>query len=361
MATIQWRPEVNALTTPQSYRILFLPRNMVGTADMAARMAKALPNYTEAEFRTFIDLHNQLITESLTNGEQVTEENAFTYSLSFTGRLDSPDDPLPPLDECLHVRVHASPPLAETVRRNGRAERLPLAEKLPLIATAKDTLFELKNVLNPDGALQLTGDDLSFDRSQPGAGSCALEGTAGGRTVQSRFIKVEESEVIFMPDIPAQSHPWNNEFRVSISTRYSEHGTMRTGIYARLLRSPLTLSNFGHPNPQEVGILSSGGAASPYVSATGGSVSADETLRIQAVLDMRADALLFSLLDMKEEEGRTGAAVTVTADGEQTLQGFSGSAVSSLDIRVNDYAALKDLIRNKYGGRLADVLKVETA
>ena len=42
MATIQWRPEINALTTPQSYRILFLPRNVAGKADMAARMAEVL-------------------------------------------------------------------------------------------------------------------------------------------------------------------------------------------------------------------------------------------------------------------------------------------------------------------------------
>ena len=359
MSTIQWRPEINAMTTPQSYWIRFVPRNVVNTAELAARMAKALPNYTEAEFRTFLDLHNQLITESLTNGEQVTEENAFTYSLSFTGRLDSPDDPLPPLEECLHVRVHASQPLVETVAKNGRAERLPQAEKLPLITTSKDTLLELKNVLNPDGALQLTGDDLYFDRSRADE-SCVIEGAAGGRTAQSRFIKVEESEIIFMPEIPAQAHPWNNEFRVSVTTRYSEHGTLRTGIYARMLRSPLTLSRFGHPNPQEVGILTGGGAASPYVSAISGSVSADDTLRIQAVIDMHQDLLLFSLLDM-HEEGRTGAAVPVSENGEQTLQGFSGSAVSSLTVRVDEYAALKDMVRNKYGGRLIDVLKVETA
>jgi uncharacterized ubiquitin-like protein YukD len=53
--------------------------------------------------------------------------------------------------------------------------------------------------------------------------------------------------------------------------------------------------------------------------------------------------------------------VTVTANGSFTVPGFSGSAVSSLDIRVNDYAALKALIRNSYSSRLVDVLKVETA
>ena len=50
--------------------------------------------------------------------------------------------------------------------------------------------------------------------------------------------------------------------------------------------------------------------------------------------------------------------MTVAANGEYTLQGFAGSAVSSLSVRVNDYAALLDLVRDQYYGRLADVLEV---
>lgn len=358
MATIQWRPEINALTTPQSYRILYLPRTVLGTADVATLMAKALPNYSEEEFKTFITLHNQIIAETLSTGGQVTEENDFTYSLSFTGRLDSPDDPLPPLDECLHIRIHASQPLTEAVRQAAQTERLPEEKKLPLISTAQDTVLGLKDVLNPAGLLQLTGTDMSFDRSQADAG-CVIEGTQSGKTVQTRFGKIEDSEIIVMPDIPAQAHPWNNEYTVSVSTRYSGHGTLRTGTYSRMLRSPLTLTKMGHPNPPETGILT-GKESSPHVSVTGGSVAADETVRIQAVFDARTDALLFSLLDM-QEGGKTGTAASVTANGNVTLQGFSGSAVTSLSIRVNSYAALKEMIRSSYGGRVVDVLKVETA
>ena len=80
-------------------------------------------------------------------------------------------------------------------------------------------------------------------------------------------------------------------------------------------------------------------------------------LRIQAVFDIRNSVLLLSLLGMKED-GPAGAVVTVTANGAYTLQGFAGSAVSSLSVRVNDYAALVDLVRDQYYGRLADVLDV---
>jgi hypothetical protein len=359
MATIQWRPEINALTVPQSYWIRFMPRNTAGRKDIAADIARQHPNFNEADILTILQAHDEAVQTRLLNGEQVTMEGSFSYFLSFTGRLDSADDPLPPLDDCLHVSVRVSQAFLDTLRRDGQAERLPEEKKLPLISSAQDSLLKLKDVLNPDGALLLTGDNLAFDPAAPDAGRCIIAGTQSGSTVQTRLLKVEQSEILLMPEIPAQAHPWNNEYTVSISTRYSEHGTLRTGSYGRMLRSPLTLTKMGHPNPPEVGILT-GKAAAAYVSVTGGSVSANETLRIQVLLDQRADALLFSLLDM-QEGGRAGAAVTVTANGSVTLPGFAGSAVTNLTVRVNNYAGLKEMLRNDYGSRMADVLKVETA
>uniref|UniRef100_UPI004056FA84 hypothetical protein n=1 Tax=Candidatus Electronema sp. TaxID=2698783 RepID=UPI004056FA84 len=359
MATIQWRPEINALTVPQSYWIRFMPRNTAGRKDIAADIARTHPNFNEADILTILQAHDESVQTRLVNGEQVTMEGSFSYFLSFTGRLDSADDPLPPLDDCLHVSVRVSQAFLDTLRRDGQAERLPEEKKLPLISSAKDSLLKLKDVLNPDGALLLTGDNLAFDQTAPDAGRCVIAGTQSGSVVQTRLLRVEQSEILLMPEIPAQAHPWNNEYTVSISTRYSEHGTLRTGSYGRMLRSPLTLTKMGHPNPPEVGILT-GKAAAAYVSVTGGSVSANETLRIQVLLDQRADALLFSLLDM-QEGGRAGAVVTVTANGSVTLPGFAGSAVTNLTVRVNNYAGLKEMLRNDYGSRMADVLKVETA
>lgn len=177
--------------------------------------------------------------------------------------------------------------------------------------------------------------------------------------MQTRLNLVSNTAIMLMPDIPAQSHPWNNEYTVSVTTRYTEHGTPRTGTYERMLRLPLTLSNFGHPNPPETDMLT-GGAASPYVTATGGAVSADTRLRIQVLQDLQEERLLFSLLDMKEG-GVAGSEVAVTQNGNSALPGFSGSNLSSLNIRVNDYAGLWELVRNSYSGRLVDVLDVKVA
>ncbi|WP_417914738.1 hypothetical protein [Candidatus Electronema sp. JM] len=356
MPTIQWRPAVNALTVPQSYKILFVPRNTVGYSELAAEIAAENPNWNAELVEAVLRAERKAVLRHLSNGDQITLEDAFSCRLSFLGKLDAPDDPLPNRDDLLQVNIHASAPFMRELRHAAQLERLAPEQKQPLIAAAEDSKFKLKDVLNPKGVLRLTGANLFFEEGAEGCG-CVIEGTRSGRAVQSQFAQIANSSVLLVPDIPAQAHPWNNEYTLSLSTQYTEHGTVRTGIYERKLRAPLTVPLSGHPHPPETGILS-GSTDAPLVSVTGGTASADEMLRIQAVLDIHAGHLLFSLLDM-EEGGKAGPAVTVTANGTLTVQGFPGSAVSSLALRVNDFTALMKMARNVYSGRVVDVLEVK--
>ncbi|MCI5150923.1 MAG: hypothetical protein D3916_16325, partial [Candidatus Electrothrix sp. MAN1_4] len=81
----------------------------------------------------------------------------------------------------------------------------------------------------------------------------------------------------------------------------------------------------------------------------------DERLRIQVIQDLVEERLLFSLIDMKDGSA-SGAAIPVAGNGPYTLPGFSGSAVSNLEIRVDQYSALWNMVRNDYQGRLVDIL-----
>ncbi len=353
MATVQWRPEINALTKPQSWRPLHLPRSTSGNNDLAARIAQKHSALDEEMVKITLKALVEEIKLDLINGNQAALEDAFTFRVSLNARLDAPDAPLPPIEEVLNVRVIVSQVFLEEVQRLAQLERLPASKKLPLISKAEDMVLKLNDVLNPNGALHLSGSDLLFDPADEACG-CVLEGTRSGRRRQTRCTAVFNSEVTFLPDIPPQNDPWNNEYILSISTQYTEHGTLRTGIYERRLRTPLTLANFGHPNPPDVGILT-GNAAAAYVTVTGGALNADETLRIQAVHDLHEGSLAFNLLDMTEG-GRAGAAVKVPANGPVTLAGFSGSALSSLSLTVNNFADLVKMIRGNYSGRLVDVL-----
>ena len=358
MPSVQVRPEINALTKPQSYSLRFVPKDTLGYDELAAEVVQLHPNYAPEDVKTIIMAAMEQISVNLNNGNQIVLPDAFTFNLSFTARLDKPDDPLPPVEEMLNVRAHPSRAFTEKTGQDMQIERLQMIEKAPLVTAAEDTVLGLDDVLYSEGALQLTGSNLLFDPKRADEG-CLIEGTRSGSRKQSRFVGIANTEVTILPDIPAQDDPWNNEYLLTIASRYTEHGTLRTSIYRRRLRTPLTLTNFGHPNPPEVGILT-GNAAAPYVTVTGGTLSADETVRIQVILDVHAGSLEFNLLNMSAD-GQAGAAVLVTANGDYVLPGFSGSALSSLNITVNNFDDLVAMIRSHYSSRLVDVLMMQVA
>ncbi len=110
-------------------------------------------------------------------------------------------------------------------------------------------------------------------------------------------------------------------------------------------------------NPPETGILT-GSAALAYVSINAGTLTARERLRIQVEYNVQDDLLAFRLIDMRDG-GAEGPMVPMTANGEFILLGFAGSAVSDLELTINNYAALKTMVRYDYDGRLVDILDVE--
>uniref|UniRef100_UPI004056A509 DUF4469 domain-containing protein n=1 Tax=Candidatus Electronema sp. TaxID=2698783 RepID=UPI004056A509 len=351
MATVQWRPEVNALTTPQSWRPLHLPRSTSGNNDLAARIAQKHSALDEEMVKITLKALVEEIKLDLINGNQAALEDAFTFRVSLNARLDAPDAPLPPAEEVLNVRVIVSQVFLEEVQRLAQLERLPASKKLPLITSAEDMVLKLNDVLNPNGALHLSGSALLFDQENEDCG-CVLEGTRGGRQRQTRCTAVFNSEITLLPDIPVQQDPWNNEYILSISTQYTENGTLRTGIYERRLRTPLAVV-LG----TETGILSGGGTV-PLVSVTGGTLTAASArVRIQVLLDAQDGDLRFSLLDMKDG-GATGNAVRVAANGTYTLPGYADSGLTALEVQVNQYNTLAGMVRSPYGGRLVDILDV---
>ena len=358
MCPIHWRPEVNPLTVPPSYKIRHVPTGSMDTEGIAAAMAEENPNYTIEETRMMLDTLEKVIRKSLLEGKQTTLDGFVSFGVSFTGRLDDPEDPLPPVEDSLQVNAYILNPFLKLFRQLADPQRDPRSEKLPIIDTAEDTTLGLHDVLEATGALRMTGTNLAFNQASLDEG-CTITGTRSGTQKQTRFVTISNSEVTLLPDIPAQDDPWNNEYRITLSTRYTEHGNLRTNIYRNRLRTPLAVPGLGLPTPPETGILT-GSAAVPYVGVNGGTVTADERLRIQVVQDLLDERLLFNLIDM-HEGGAAGAEVVVTENGEYILPGFAGSAVSTLEITVNDYAALWDMLRSDYNGRLVDILDVAMA
>ena len=211
----------------------------------------------------------------------MTKEGCCSWFPSFTGRLENPDDPLPPLEECLQVNVRISQPYLERHPPRCADRTRRHADKLPVITSAEDSVLGLDDVLRADGMLRITGSNLFFDRKDS-ASYCLIEGTHNGSAVQSRLGTISNTEIILMPDVPSQTQPWHNEYRLSVTTHYTEHGTPRTGIYKRMLRTML-----GVRIGDDSGI-SAVAATVPLVTVSGGVLAAEGAqVRIQVVRDMR--------------------------------------------------------------------------
>lgn len=353
MPTIQWRPEINALTVPQSYKMRFVPHSVIDTNALAAQIAATHPVYNQSLVKAMIEVIMQAIQQNLIDGNQIVLTEALSISLGFTAKLDSPESPLPKIEEMLNVQIRALASFVKEIQNKAQLERLPMTQKVPIINTTEDTSLKLKDVLHNEGIIQLTGTNLFFDKA-PRDWQCLLEGTRNGSAVQTRLGPISATSLVFVPDIPLQDAPWNNEYTVSITTRYTENGTLRTGTYLRRLRTPIAWD--GLPHEGGTGILT-GSAVVPYVTIESGTVGADEMLRLQAVFDPRESQLRFSLLDM-QEGGKVGVSVTVTANGNYTLSGFAGSSVSTMLLTVHSYSELIELVRHGYSGRLVEVVDI---
>jgi hypothetical protein len=349
MKSIQWRIELNALTNPPSYRAIVVPKDTFGYARLAERIVLKNPVCSAEQAEAVLRTKDETILEILLEGCHVALENSCAYILSVSGRMEEPDDQLPP-NSAVNVRIHPARPFVEKLRQEAHLERLPPEQKAPVIAGAEDTVLGLNDVLNSGGVLRLAGTDMLFD-PKTSTGECVIEGTREGRVVQTRFAMISNSLVLVVPEIPSQTQPYNNEYRVLISTRYTAHGTLRTGTYQRLLRTPLVVQLGSND-----GILSGVEASAPLVRVTGGQLSAEGArVRIQAAINAQDGQLRFNLLDMNEG-GSAGNAVAVTANGAYTLPGYAGSGVTTLEVTVLDYTALFNKIREEYTSRLVDIL-----
>lgn len=237
MATLQWRPAVNSLTKPVSCRIQIIPRNIAGYEEMAADISAAHPVYNADLVRSLAPLIMEWVQDRLINGDQVTLPNSFIYRVSAQGRLDSPDAPLPNDEDMLQASISGTRDFMRRLRAEAKLERLPMNEKLPHINSAEDTKLKLPDVLNPAGLLHLSGSNLYFDEDDPQC-NCVIRGTESGERKQSTFGVLSNSEILLSPDIPAQSHPWNNEHTISLTTQYTEHGWHLSAQAAQPAGSP---------------------------------------------------------------------------------------------------------------------------
>jgi hypothetical protein len=349
MATIQWRPEGNLLTNPKSYKARIMPRVTMDYAAVAEAIAARNPNFSAVAVETILRELREEVRIQLNNGNAVVLKDFCSFKTTANVRLETPSSPMPPPGSSLMTTISASRTLRDDVRTGASYEKLPATEKAPVITSIVDTHYNLPDVITAFFIMDVVGSNLQIGPDIEGS-KVTITGSRNGEYNPTVFPERKPSRILFSANQSSQTDPWNNEWQVSVTTRYTENGSLRTGTYNRYLRAPLTISHSALPK----GCLSSGetAALANVTDNTG-----NETIRICADVNAQDDILRFWLTGMTQDSA-VGDAVIINANQAYTLTGFAGSAVTSLEVTTVNWEAIKTLVKTKYTNRMYDILNI---
>lgn len=354
MATIQWRPESNPLTNPKSYKARILHRLTMDYAAVSEAISARNPNFSAATVETILRELREEVRIQLNNGNSVALKDFCSFKTSANVRLETASSPMPAPGASLMTVISASRTLRDDVRQGASYEKLHADEKSPVITEFMNTSLGLPNVYSASYPICImTGSNLLIGPGIAGS-NLTIAGTKSTSTVITDFVERKPSKISFLSNVPSQTNSWNNEYQATVTTRYTENGSLRSGTYSSYLRCDLTISSGALPK----GILSSNeNAALANVTAVTGATA---NIRICADVNAQDDILRLWMADMTQD-GEIGDAVIVNDNAAYTINGYAGSLITSIEITTVDWAALKTLVKTKYLGRMYDILDMVIA
>jgi hypothetical protein len=351
MATIQWRPESNPLTNPKSYKARILHRVTMDYAAVAEAISARNPNFSAIAVETILRELREEVRIQLNNGNAVALKDFCSFRTSANVRLETASSPMPSPGTSLMTVISASRTLRDDVRQGASYEKLPAEEKSPVITEFMNTMLGLPNVLDSNGYLAVVkGSNILIGPGIAGS-KMTIEGTQSGSTVQTDFAERTPAKISFSTMIPSQAFAWNNEYTVSITTRYTENGSLRVSTYSQYLRQSMDYTIGSLPR----GVLSST-TATAIVDITAYS-GATQTVRLCADVNSQDDTLRIWMADMTAN-GEVGNSVIINDDTGYTIDGYPGALITSIGIETIDWAALKTLVKTKYAGRMYDIVRL---
>ena len=232
---IQYKVIPNYLTNPPSSTARPVPRNTLDYDALATRINLHNPTIPAATARSVLEAFREEVIRQLADGNTINLAGFMSFVTTLPVRLDQPPDDLPP--DPVDVKAKPSVVLKQEVARRAEYERLPYSEKTPDISAAYDTNTNLPNWIRGDYGFRLDGSNIGFDGADPAQGVFLTD--ADGRIVrQTRISLNNPSKIIITPDFGgAPAVPPNVEKTIAVRSRYTANGQLRTGEYAKHLRS----------------------------------------------------------------------------------------------------------------------------
>ena len=232
---IQYKVIPNYLTNPPSSAARPVPRNTLDYDALAEQINLHNPTIPADTARAVLEACREEVIRQLADGNTINLPGFLSFITTLPVRLEHPADDLPPAP--VDVKARPSVVLKEEVAQQAEYERLPYSEKAPDISAAYDTNTSLADWIRPDYGFRLDGSNIGFDGADPAQG-VFLTDAAGHIVPQTRVSLNNPSKIIITPEFggePAVSP--NVEKTIAVRSRYTKNGQLRTGEYAKHLRS----------------------------------------------------------------------------------------------------------------------------
>jgi hypothetical protein len=232
---IQYKVIPNYLTNPPSYTARPVPQNTLDYDALAAQIHLHNPTIPADTAKAVLEAFREEVIRQLADGNTINLAGFVSFVVSLPVRLNQPTDDLPP--NPVDVKAKPSVVLKQEVMQQAVYVRLPYSEKAPDISAAYDTNTNFANWIRPDYGFRLDGSNIGFDAADPAQGVFLTD--ADGHIIQQTKISLNNpSKIIITPDFGgALAVSPHVEKTIEVRSRYTENGQLRTGEYAKHLRS----------------------------------------------------------------------------------------------------------------------------
>ncbi|MCI5132131.1 MAG: DUF4469 domain-containing protein [Candidatus Electrothrix sp. EH2] len=343
---IQYKVVPNYLTNPPSSTARPVPRNTLDYDSLAEQINLHNPTIPANTAKAVLEAAREEVIRQLVNGNTINLSGFVSFITTLPARLDQPSDDLPP--DAVNVKARPSISLKQEVAQQATYERLPYSEKTPDISAAYDTNTRFPDWIRPDYGFRLDGSDIGFDAADPSQG-VFLTDAAGNVVQQTRISLNEPSKIIITPDfgVHADLSP-NVEKTIAVRSRYTKNGQLRTGEYAKYLRSTDVVMS-GQPKL----FVSGGNTDGPLLVSS--YLGQQVMCRFEAVY--RTDDRIS--LAVGPLEGTLGPEVILSPQGGDTvLTGLN----ADVTVNVTDSGAYELFVANllSYGRYMVEVCDLST-
>lgn len=348
---IEYNVVENLLTSPPSYSMRAVPK-LIHTFDSLAREINIHnPTIPTITAKSVLEAFRAEVIYQLSIGNTINLENFISIVASLPGRLVNATDPIPV--DAVDVKAKPSITLKTEVIEAATYTRLGYPTKNPSIVQEIETNSGLLNYVTQGSPMRINGTNIGFDTSDIELG-VTLKLVADDSLIDQTNIALSDpSQVVVIADLEEQEVAANLgavEYLLSIASRYTTNGQVRTGTFAKTLRCKNILENGVNQNVFVVG---------------SGAVSANATIDVYAGTDINALAvlqirptgeLMLSIGALIAGLGGQGAQVQITGDGSFICTDGLSDPVTFI---VSDFDTLYEDVES-YGRYMQEVMFLPT-